>query len=95
MTWIIVSVPTGDFSFIYTNKKTFRKVEFGFRPHRGLFFYLCITITSLILPQVVSVPTGDFSFIYKPVNKASIQAFKMVSVPTGDFSFIYIRGAFL
>ena len=44
---------------------------------------------------MVSVPTGDFSFIYKPVNKASIQAFKMVSVPTGDFSFIYIRGAFL
>ena len=36
----MVSVPTGDFSFIYETYLDDRLMIAGFRPHRGLFFYL-------------------------------------------------------
>ena len=35
-----VSVPTGDFSFIYIAIEVRALTYWGFRPHRGLFFYL-------------------------------------------------------
>ena len=36
-----VSVPTGDFSFIYNQINEVRvRMNMSFRPHRGLFFYL-------------------------------------------------------
>ena len=61
----------------------------GFRPHRGLFFYLLIISHILRKKEdIVSVPTGDFSFIYLFSTISKLLAL-IVSVPTGDFSFIY------
>ena len=59
-----VSVPTGDFSFIYHFLYSFSNILICFRPHRGLFFYLYNDIVLKDKYDVVSVPTGDFSFIY-------------------------------
>ena len=37
----MVSVPTGDFSFIYCSANAIMNdMDNSFRPHRGLFFYL-------------------------------------------------------
>ena len=61
-----VSVPTGDFSFIYIKASLLPiNVSVCFRPHRGLFFYLWLRLDRVqTRGSRVSVPTGDFSFIY-------------------------------
>ena len=45
----MVSVPTGDFSFIYEEYQTYENPIWCFRPHRGLFFYLSCPWNPLIL----------------------------------------------
>ena len=62
---VIVSVPTGDFSFIYQLTLIATRLKNGFPSPPGTFL-LSIVNSSFFhfLCNFVSVPTGDFSFIY-------------------------------
>ena len=48
--------------------KAFGIFNNGFRPHRGLFFYLSSNGNTTAMVGCVSVPIGDFSFIYKTMT---------------------------
>ena len=87
----LVSVPTGDFSFIYTFFTIAGELwdEENVSVPTGDFSFIYNQVVTFPLAKVsVSVPTGDFSFIYTEYIFRRVNQ-EVVSVPTGDFSFIY------
>ena len=84
-----VSVPTGDFSFIYYEECRNNDPWKRFPSPPGTFLLSILRLASGKAKEVkVSVPTGDFSFIYHCLRLCK-RYVSWVSVPTGDFSFIY------
>ena len=89
---IWVSVPTGDFSFIYRSKNPQNMCDISFRPHRGLFFYLSQGDVQNV--KKIQFPSPPGTFLLSMREKNITRTFMItVSVPTGDFSFIYDSSA--
>ena len=60
----MVSVPTGDFSFIYAWEDVIDGEAVTVSVPTGDFSFIYEMRLSMQYYKVVSVPTGDFSFIY-------------------------------
>ena len=81
----MVSVPTGDFSFIMAIDIPLDIIEKCFRPHRGLFFYHACWVSYIRFKERFRPHRGLFFYHIDDITLADM---KFVSVPTGDFSFI-------
>ena len=60
----MLSVPTGDFSFIYTEQRTQKQICYFFPSPPGTFLLSMFDFRTPNNQSSLSVPTGDFSFIY-------------------------------